>query len=122
MPPIAFGGRIMGFEVEGHGQVSQGKYWAFFGANMISIPVLLVGGLVALLHGSPGAGLLMIAAILPIGIYWRVIMMRRCRDIGWPAFLPWLSFGLQFVASYSATHSLRSGAPPALSVLSLPLI
>jgi hypothetical protein len=105
--------------------VGQGTYWAFFGGFMILIPVLLFGGFAAMLHGSLGPGLLMIAAILPIGIYWRVIMMRRCRDIGWPAFLPWLSFGLQFVASFSAMHSLQSmryGAAPAPSMLSMPLL
>ena len=115
----------MGFPVERTGRVNQGTYWAFFGAAMILIPGLLFGGFSAVLHGSLGTGLLMIAAILPIGLYWRVIMMRRCRDIGWPAFLPWLSFGLQFVASYSATHSLqtmRYGVAPSPSMMSMPLL
>jgi uncharacterized membrane protein YhaH (DUF805 family) len=115
----------MGFAVERRGQVDQGTYWAFFGGTMILIPALLFGGAAAVLHGTFGTGLLMIAAILPVGIYWRVIMMRRCRDIGWPAFLPWLSFGLQFVASYSAMHSLqvmRYGVPPSASMLSMPLV
>jgi uncharacterized membrane protein YhaH (DUF805 family) len=115
----------MSFAVERSGQVNQGTYWAFFGGMVILIPALLFGGVAAMLHGSFGTGLLMMAAILPVGIYWRVVMMRRCRDIGWPAFLPWLSFGLQFVASYSAMHSLqgiRYGVPPSASMLSMPLV
>ena len=115
----------MSFPVERPGQVDQGAYWVFFGATMILIPGLLVGGGAAMLHGSLGTGLLMVAAIVPIGLYWRVIMMRRCRDIGWPAFLPWLFFGLVSVASYSAMHRLhgvRYGAAPSLSVLSIPLV
>jgi len=115
----------MGFQVERPGQVGQGTYWLFFAVTMILTPALLFGGSAALLHGNVGTGLLMIFAILPIGIYWRVIMMRRCRDIGWPAFLPWLSFGLQFVASYSMMHSLQSaryGAAPAPSLMSMPLL
>ena len=114
----------MSFEVETAGRVSQGKYWAFFGANMILIPLLLIGGAVEIVRGSWGIGLLMIVAVVPMGIYWRVIMMRRCRDIGWPAFLPWLSFGLQFLVSFSATQSLgslRYGGTPSVSTLSLPL-
>ena len=114
----------MDFEVDTSGRVSQGKYWAFFGGNMILIPILLVGGVIELVRGSWGTGLLMIAAIVPLSLYWRVIMMRRCRDIGWPAFLPWLSFGLQFLSSFSASsslHSLRDGGAPSMSLLLLPL-
>jgi uncharacterized membrane protein YhaH (DUF805 family) len=114
----------MSFEVETAGRVSQGKYWAFFGANMILIPLLLIGGAVEIVRGSWGIGLLMIVAVVPLGISWREIMMRRCRDIGWPAFLPWLSFGMQFLVSFSATQSLgslRHGGAPSVSTLSLPL-
>jgi len=96
----------------------------FFGANVILVAICLIGGVIEIARGSWAIGLLMIVAIVPLGIYFRVIMMRRCRDIGWPAFLPWLSFGLQFVASFSASHnlqSLRYGGTPSPSLLSLPL-
>ena len=114
----------MGFPRDEAGRVSQSKYWALFGAYMLIVPILLIGGVVELSQAGIGLGLLMIAAIVPLGMYWRVIMMRRCRDIGWPAFLPWLSWGLQMLASFSATgslHSLRDGATPPLALLTLPV-
>lgn len=91
----------MAFPENNAGRVNQSRYWVLFGINMIAIPTLLIGGVVALIHGSFLLGLLMIAAILPVGIYWRVTMMRRCRDIGWPAAAPWIIFGLQMAASFS---------------------
>jgi uncharacterized membrane protein YhaH (DUF805 family) len=112
----------MGFPRDEAGRVSQSKYWALFGAYMLAVPVLLIGGIVSLASSGVGVGLLMIAAIVPLGMYWRVIMMRRCRDIGWPTFLPWLSFGLQSLSSLSIRHAVLSGAAPALSLLLVPLL
>lgn len=115
----------MGFPRDDAKRVSQGQYWALFGAYMLAALILLVGGSVELARASLGLGLLMIAAIVPLGIYWRVVMMRRCRDIGWPAFLPWLLFGLEFAASFSITMSqlgARRGAAPDLSLAVLPLL
>ena len=112
----------MAFQRDEHGRVSQGKYWAMFGGYMVAVPVLLGGGVYTMLQGSIGFGLLMIAAIVPLGIYWRVIMMRRCRDIGWPAFLPWAIFGLQFVLSFTGQASMLGGTTPSLSLLMLPLL
>jgi uncharacterized membrane protein YhaH (DUF805 family) len=91
----------MAFAGNNAGRVNQSKYWALFGVNMVAMALLLTGGVVAILGGSYPLGLLMIAAIFPVGIYWRVVMMRRCRDIGWPASLPWISFVLQMMASFN---------------------
>src|SRR5690606_1566448 len=52
-------------------------------------------GIWAVLSGEFLLGILMVLAVIPVGIYFRVIQMRRCRDIGWPAFLPWVFFGVQ---------------------------
>src|SRR3989337_692291 len=114
----------MGFPSDSSGRVSQGKYWALFGTYMIAVPVLLFGGLGAMVQGSIGLGLLLIIAIVPLGIYWRVIMMRRCRDIGWPAFLPWVVFGLQFASSFGLQLGSVAGATPGaiLSMLAPPLL
>jgi uncharacterized membrane protein YhaH (DUF805 family) len=112
----------MGFPADNSKRVSQAKYWALFGAYMVATVVLLGGGVVAIVQGSIGFGLLMVIAIVPLGIYWRVIMMRRCRDIGWPAFLPWGIFGLQFATSFAGQSSLLGGTTPSLSLLMLPLL
>ena len=112
----------MGFPRDEAGRVSQNKYWALFGAYMLVVPILLIGGVVSLANSGIGVGLLMIAAIVPLGMYWRVIMMRRCRDIGWPPFLPWLSFGLQTLASFSIRQAVIGGGLPMLSLLLVPLL
>jgi uncharacterized membrane protein YhaH (DUF805 family) len=114
----------MGFPSDTSGRASQSKYWTLFGVYMIAVPVLLIGGLIAIVQGSIGLGLMLIVAIVPLGIYWRVIMMRRCRDIGWPAFLPWLIFGLQFATSFGISSGSVEGAGPGavLSMLALPLL
>ena len=83
-----------------NGRIGQSGYWTVFGINMVAVPLLLAGALWSLVNGSYGAALLMFLAIIPVGLYFRVIMMRRCRDIGWPAFLPWLLFGLQFMQTF----------------------
>lgn len=87
----------MPFEVRDPKRVGQAQYWTFFVLNGVAIVVLLVGGLWALFSGELVLGMLMILAVIPVGIYFRVIQMRRCRDIGWPAFLPWVFFGMQFL-------------------------
>lgn len=111
----------MAYPNDNPGRVGQSRYWFMFVANMVAVTVLLVGGLAMLFTGAYIVALLMLFAVIPVGIYWRVIMMRRCRDIGWPAFLPWLFFGLQFVVSF--TVQLGSLTDPSnLSLLSLPLL
>jgi uncharacterized membrane protein YhaH (DUF805 family) len=83
------------------GRVGQSRYWTFFGIYIVAVTLLLIGGCLAVLEGSYGPGLVMIVAIAPVGIYWRVIMARRCRDIGWPAFAPWVIPAVQFALSSS---------------------
>lgn len=82
----------MSFPVEAPGRVNQLTYWLYFGGNTALTGVLLLGGIFAILTGSFGTGVVMLMLLLPVAIYFRVIMMRRCRDIGWPAFLPWAAF------------------------------
>lgn len=84
-----------------HGKSTIGRsgYWITFLITVVVSAGLLIGGLVILLGGEWGLGLLMMAAILPISIYFRVVMMRRCRDIGWPAYIPWALLGVGILAS-----------------------
>jgi uncharacterized membrane protein YhaH (DUF805 family) len=112
----------MAFAENKTGRVSQNRYWAMFGIVMVAIPVMLIGGVVAMMHGSYLSGLLMIAAISPVGIYWRVIMMRRCRDIGWPVSLPWIFFGLQMAASLNLQFNHGAAGAAAHSALLLPAL
>jgi hypothetical protein len=114
----------MAFAGNNAGRVSQNRYWVLFGITMVTIPTLLIGGVVAMVGRSYLLGFLMIAAILPVGIYWRVTMMRRCRDIGWPASAPWIIFGLQMAVSFSLQSNLlfnhgAAGAGSAFLLVSL---
>ena len=112
----------MGFPHDTPGRASQSKYWTLFGLYMIAVPALLIGGVVSMVQGSWVLGLLLIVGVIPLGIYWRVIMMRRCRDIGWPAFLPWLIFGGQFAAGFGLQIGAVSGTAPGWSMVALPLV
>lgn len=107
------------------GRVGQSRYWTVFGINMVLMPVLLFGGLYALFNGEYATGLVAIVLIVPLGIYFRVTMMRRCRDIGWPAFLPWMFFVVPIVLGvFGGIGQLGGQAPTAASLpmLGLPLI
>lgn len=95
------------------GRVSQGRYWAMFGINIVVMGLLVVGAASVALQGRFGLGLLMIAGIAPLAIYWRVIMMRRCRDIGWPAAAPWILFGIQIAISFNIGSNLGTAATAA---------
>jgi uncharacterized membrane protein YhaH (DUF805 family) len=73
--------------------VGQSKYWTQFLINFVAVISLLALAIVSLMSGSWGVAILAFLAIAPVGIWFRVVMVRRCRDIGWPTFLPWLLFG-----------------------------
>ncbi|MEJ2409772.1 MAG: hypothetical protein P8Y58_17915 [Novosphingobium sp.] len=86
---------------------------------MIGVPVLLVLGLVGIATREYGLGIALILAILPLSIWFRFVMMGRCRDIGWPVWLPWTAQGLQILMFFMI---LSSGAltrgPAALHTIS----
>jgi uncharacterized membrane protein YhaH (DUF805 family) len=104
------------------GRVGQSRYWAFFGANMLLVPLMLGFGLYQIITGSFASGIVTILLIAPLGLYFRVIMMRRCRDIGWPAFLPWAFFGAQFFVYFAGPAGAMVGGMPSMSVLLLPMV
>jgi uncharacterized membrane protein YhaH (DUF805 family) len=112
----------MSFSVQDSGRVGQSAYWAYFGANMILVPILFFGGLYEIASGGWGTGALCIMLVLPLGIYFRVIMMRRCRDIGWPAFLPWVMLGLGILTNMMVMSRITANPTEATSALIMPAI
>lgn len=100
----------MAFEVQDRGRVGQSAYWMYFGGNMVLGVFLLIGAISAFMNGSFAIGIICFLLLGPMGIYFRVIMMRRCRDIGWPAFLPWLVFG--FAVVFGMMNGFRAAANP----------
>lgn len=103
-------------------RVGQSRYWTIFGAYMIVTPLLLIGGLYALFTGSYGVGLAALLLMAPLGLYFRVVMMRRCRDIGWPGFLPWVLFLLPMAAGFMGGFRLGETGPGALPLMMMPLL
>ena len=49
-----------------------------------------------------------------LSIYFRIIAMRRCRDIGWPAYLPWLTISL--LVACGVISGLQAGLHPGSSL------
>lgn len=109
--------------ITGHdrGRVGQSQYWLMMGINILAVMFLLVGGVMTILSGGFLVGILMVLAVVPVGIYFRVIMMRRCRDIGWPPSLPWIMMGVGIVANLTNFGSIGAGAT-SLPLLGLPML
>jgi uncharacterized membrane protein YhaH (DUF805 family) len=82
----------MSFPEQNSKRIGQSSYWMYFGANLILAPALLLGGVAAMFSGQFVLGAICMMLVFPMGLFFRVIMMRRCRDIGWPTFLPWMPF------------------------------
>ena len=108
----------MAFPVHDGRRIGRSGYWTMFVVNILAVTALLVGGFVAIFSGNFVLGILMLIAIVPVGIYFRVVMMRRCRDIGWPAALPWIFFGAGMFASFG-TFSQVLGSRGELPTLGL---
>jgi uncharacterized membrane protein YhaH (DUF805 family) len=103
-------GGTMSFAAQNRGRVGQSAYWINFGVNIALGVSFLGGGILALISGAYIFGILCMMMLLPVGIYFRVIMMRRCRDIGWPTFLPWLPFA--FAMLFGFVNGLAASGDP----------
>ena len=111
----------MGIEAQGKPVCSQSSYWTQFAINFVAVLGLLAFSIYSLFTGHWGMALLAFVLVVPVGIYFRVVMMRRCRDIGWPAFLPWLLFGGGILGNMGR---ITAGSAAALKtgMLGLPLV
>lgn len=92
-------------------RVNRSRYWLMFFVTMVASIVLIGLSIGAFANGSIGLGIIAFLLIAPLNIYFRVIMMRRCRDIGWAPALPWITFGLGIVASIFSFGSLATMDP-----------
>ncbi|APE29267.1 DUF805 domain-containing protein [Aurantiacibacter gangjinensis] len=96
----------MGFGSDDISRVSRAGYWKFFIANLVAIIALIGVCFTAAMNGELAIAIIAFLLIAPVGIYFRVIMMRRCRDLGWPTSLPWITFGLGIVANFYSFGSI----------------
>ncbi|WP_156169989.1 DUF805 domain-containing protein [Aurantiacibacter luteus] len=79
-------------------RIGRSRYWLLFLIYSVACVILMVGAGAALLSGDWVKGGIAVVLVLPLGVWFRVIMMRRCRDIGWAPSLPWLLMGASVVA------------------------
>ncbi|WP_156874140.1 hypothetical protein [Sphingorhabdus lutea] len=103
--------------------VGRGEYWKyFFTIGIVSIG-LLVGMIFCLLSLELLLTLILGLALFSLGIYFRIIMARRCRDIGWPVELVWISCGFQiflgFVTQKTFDPNIMQDNPPSIFILLL---
>ncbi|MGB7654423.1 MAG: hypothetical protein WBL74_02975 [Novosphingobium sp.] len=111
----------MGYEYQGKPVCSQSSYWTQFVINFVAVLGLLSLSIYSLFTGHWGVAIIAFLLMVPVGIYFRVVMMRRCRDIGWPPFLPWLFFGGGILGNMGR---ITAGSAAALraGMLGLPLM
>ncbi len=103
-------------------RVDQAEYWIWFGGTLVLTMTFFGVGAYRVWWGDALTGVLLLLLTLPLTIYFRVIMMRRCRDINWPASLPWLLLGAGFLAGLIPGMEVRTATQASAAVLALPTI
>lgn len=103
----------MAFPVNDGTRIGRSRYWTLFFVNMVAVIVLIGVSLGALASGAWWLAIIVFLLIAPVGIYFRVVMMRRCRDIGWSPALPWIAAGAGIVASFMNIGSVTTMDPAA---------
>jgi len=80
----------MSFHVDDRGRIGQSSYWLHFGGYILGVMLLFAVCAYQVVTAHYVTAIIAFLTIAPLSIYFPVIMMRRCRDIGWPVILPWL--------------------------------
>lgn len=107
----------MNFAVAGRRGMERGQYWTYLIVYVVAVLGLAVGSVIAL---GRNEYILALAAFLLIGagsLLFRGVMIRRCREIGWPDVLPWLTLTFTAMAMASTFLSLAIAPEPSLSSL-----
>lgn len=112
----------MTYYVEDKSRVGRSTYWMYYIGIAIGSVALYGWSIYELISMNfvPAIFGFIIPSIL--SIYFRVIAMRRCRDIGWPAFLPWVSMGLTMLCGAINGANAALNPTQALGVISASMI
>lgn len=89
-------------------RIGRAAYWQQFIGNVIIVAVLIFAAFATAISGGIAAALIPLILMAAAGIYFRVVMMRRCRDIGWPAFVPWAFFAGHFLLALFTGASIAT--------------
>lgn len=105
------------------GRIGQAEYWTWFGLYVVAVLGLVAFSLYSFAAGELVQAVTAILPLAPLGIYFRVIEMRRCRDIGWPAILPWLFFVIPMGVGFTIRASgIGTDIATAIAALTVPLL
>jgi uncharacterized membrane protein YhaH (DUF805 family) len=108
----------MSITYEGSARVGIGQYWMMFAGSLIVSVVAIAVAIFSFFSANYFLVLIAVLAMFASGIYLRVAEMRRCRDIGWPAQLPWAFFGiLILLALVSFQGGMVSLASSGMSIM-----
>lgn len=84
----------MTYTVEDKSRVGRSTYWMYYIGITVTTWAMYAWAIYEVLKLETVPIVFGLIAPSILSIWFRVIAMRRCRDIGWPAFLPWLTIGL----------------------------
>lgn len=105
------------------GRIGQAEYWTWFGLYVVAVLGLVAFSLYSFATGELIRAVTALLPLAPLGIYFRVIEMRRCRDIGWPAILPWLFFVIPMGVGFTIRASgIGTDIATAIAALTVPLL
>ncbi|MFC4292710.1 hypothetical protein ACFOWX_09825 [Sphingorhabdus arenilitoris] len=86
-------------------RISRTAYWMTLLACIMLQAVILFGAGVSAIIGPSQVAVVGMTAIIIFGLAFHIVMMLRCRDIGWPILLPWVSLAVS-LASLAAIFSI----------------
>ena len=95
-------------------RIGRSRYWLHFLICLVVGIALVVGAVTAFFSGSFGLAIVLLLPLLATGIWFRIVMMRRCRDVGWPPALPWIFFAALILTSGAGFGAISTGDPTAL--------
>ncbi len=93
-------------------RISQRAYWSALAAAVTFTGVAIGGGIAFTARDQFSLASLLFLLVVPVQIWLRVMMVRRCRAIGWPAALPWAGLAA-VIAANTAALALETGGPGA---------
>ena len=108
----------MSITYDGSPRVGIGQYWIMFAGSLIVSVIAIAVAIFSFFSANFFMVVIAALAMFASGIYLRVAEMRRCRDIGWPAQLPWVFFGiLVLLALVSFQGGMVSLASSGMSIM-----
>jgi len=115
----------MSYTVNDPSRVGRQTYWMYYVAIMVATWAMYGWAIYEYIKFQVVPIVFGVVAPLILSVYFRVIASRRCRDIGWPAILPWVTWLLPVVCGVisgmnAASHSLSAvGAQQAAALSGL---